>query len=161
MMRDRRHRNKSHQSATKCIERQLRDDRARGVSFHSDVLRNASKCSALRLGSSTIHQATATTLPTTQRPHEDTQGPPGCRSRPVSAIQSVTVAAPILLPASANACKALQSDSIFFKTPCKKMQYFATECFKMFRFDSFTPVHPACSGRHTRNSCPCVECGTA
>jgi hypothetical protein len=52
-----------------------------------------------------------------------------------------TVAAPILLPASANHCKTLQSASICFKAPCKKMQYFAIECFEMLHFVSCTPVH--------------------
>src|SRR5450830_53527 len=104
--------------------------------------RNASKCSVLRPASSTIHRASATTLPTTPRPHGDTPGILWCRSRPVSAIQRATVATPILVQASVNPCKTLQTVSICFKMPCRKLQYFALKCSEMLHFVSFTPVHP-------------------
>src|ERR1035437_5231985 len=75
-------------------------------------------------------------------PHGGYTGPLGCRSRPVSAIQRAAVTAPTLIQASATPCKTLQSASICFNAPCKKMQYFATECFEMLHFVSFKLVHP-------------------
>src|ERR1019366_10358910 len=56
-------------------------------------------------------------------------------------MERATVPEFILVQASANPCKTLQSASICFKAPCKKMQYFAIECFEMLHFVSFTPVH--------------------
>jgi hypothetical protein len=132
MMRDRRHRNKSHQSATNCIERQLRADSARGFSFHSDVLQNASKCSALRLGSSTIHLATATTVATTQRSHGDTQGRLECPPRLVSAIQRTTITSPIPfkpLQTPAKRCNLLQSAVQEIAIFCNRMLRNASFCF--------------------------------
>ena len=98
------------------------------------MLRNASECSALRFGRSTIHQATATTVATPQRPHGDTQGPRECRSRPVRAIRRANVVAPIALQDSANPCKRLQSASICFETA---MHENAIICTEMLRNVSF------------------------
>ena len=96
------------------------------------------------------------------QPHSDhtatTQGYTGATRVPVKTGQrhpKRTVAALILLPASANHCKTLQSASICFKAPCKKMQYFTIECFKMLHFVSFTPVH-----RIKAHTCGTSECGS-
>jgi hypothetical protein len=124
------------------------------------MLRNALRCdlvAALFIGpprpqwrSHSDHTAT------TQRPHGDTQGLLGCRSRPAGAIQRATVPEFILVQASANPCKTLQSASICFKAPCKKMQYFAIECFEMLHFVSFTPVHLGPSEMETSVKVPLI-----
>ena len=102
------------------------------------MLRNASKCFALRLGSSTIHQATATTLPTTQRPHGGYAGatrvpvktgqchPKRHRSRPYS---------------PSSFCKPLQNAAICFNLHQNALQENAIFCNGMLRIVSFCFVH--------------------
>jgi hypothetical protein len=113
----------------------MRSD-GRGVSSNLKsfkMLQNASKCSALRLGSSTIHPATATTVATTRG---DTQGLLRCRSRPVRAIQSSTVTAPIPfkpLQTPAKRCNLLQFFSKRLARKCNILQSNASKCFILFR----------------------------
>jgi hypothetical protein len=140
MMRDRRHRNKSHQSATKCIERQLRDDRARGaflsILMCFKMLRNASKCSALRLGSSTIHRATVTTVATTQRPHGIHRGYSGAgqdRPVPFKGLLYPNLFSFKLLQTPAKRCNLLQFASKRIAIKCNNLQSNASKCFILFR----------------------------
>jgi hypothetical protein len=86
-------------------------------------------------------------------PHGDTQGPLGCRSRPVSAIQGATVAAPTLVQASANPCKTLQSASICFNLLQSALPENAIFCNGMLRNVSFCFAH-TCASPGVPNSVP-------
>src|ERR1019366_2176932 len=127
------------------------------------MLRNALRCdlvAALFIGPSRPQwRSHSDHTATTHRRHSDHPGIPkgllGCRSRPAGAIQRATVPEFILVQASANPCKTLQSASICFKAPCKKMQYFAIECFEMLHFASRTPVHLECRLRETTRVADC------
>ena len=74
------------------------------------------------------------------RPHSDhtgdTQGLLGCRSRPVRAIQSSTVTAPIPfkpLQTPAKRCNLLQFSSKRLARKCNILQSNASKCFILFR----------------------------
>jgi len=111
MMRDCHIRNKSHQSATRCFERQQREDHAgQYIRFQ-----NASKHSAVPPGSGTIHRASRTTY----RPQGDTQEPLRCQSTPVSAIAKQPPLPHDLFRLPANPCKTLRSASICFILLCR------------------------------------------
>jgi hypothetical protein len=128
--------NKPQQSATKCIERHQRDDRAY-ISSQVEALqnaRNASKCFALRLGSSPI-----------QSGHRDhiadhtatTRGYTGATRVPVKTGQCHPKRHCTRANSHSSFCKPLQNAAICFNLLQSALQENAIFCNGMLRNVSF------------------------